>query len=132
MSDVTETLPVPAQDRGALAPHTDPMLSGEEHSHPQPRQYVIIAVILVIVTAFEVAVSYVDQKTIGPNWIILVLAVSAIVKFTLVVSWYMHLRFDSRVLRRFFITGLVGAIVLYTIVALMLHAFQPVYNRVTP
>lgn len=132
MSDVTDTLPIPAGRPGPLAPHTDPLLSGEEHRHPQPRQYVIIAVVLVIVTAIEVAISYVDQKTIGPNWIILMLAIAAIIKFTLVVSWFMHLRFDSRALRRFFIVGLSGAIVLYIVVAMMLHAFQPAYNYVTP
>jgi cytochrome c oxidase subunit 4 len=132
MSDVTETLPVPAEDRGALAPHTDPLLSGEEHAHPEPRQYVLIAVILVIVTAIEVAASYIDQKTIGPNWIILILATGAIIKFTLVVSWYMHLRFDARALRRFFLVGLFGALTLYLIVALMMHAFLTSYNHVTP
>jgi hypothetical protein len=33
-------------------------------------------------------------------------------------------------LRRFFLVGLFGAIVLYIIVSLTLHAWQPAYNHV--
>lgn len=127
MSDL-DTLPAGA-DGGAVVP-AGAAVSAPQHAHPQPRQYVMIAVVLVIVTALEVAVSYINQDTIGPNWIILMLAVMATVKFALVVSWYMHLKTDSRTLRRFFIVGLFGAITLYIIVALALHGFSNSYNHV--
>jgi cytochrome c oxidase subunit IV len=129
LSDSTETLPVPAPE-GAVPALAGPAHAPAQHAHPQPVQYVIIGVVLVIITALEIAVSYLDEKTIGPNWIILMLGVMAVVKFTLVVSWYMHLKTDSRTLRRFFILGLTGALILFTIVALVLHAFQPAYNHV--
>ena len=43
------------------------------------------------------------------------------VKFFLVASWYMHLRTDQPVFRRFFIVGSVAAVGLYALVLLMLH-----------
>ena len=47
----------------------------------------------------------------------------AFVKFFLVASWYMHLRTDQPVFRRFFILGASAAIVLYFVVLPTLHAF---------
>ena len=44
----------------------------------------------------------------------------AAVKFFLVASWYMHLRTDQPVFRRFFIIGSVAAIGLYFVVLLTL------------
>ena len=48
----------------------------------------------------------------------------ALIKFVTVASWYMHLRTDRPIFRRFFITGGVGAVVLYTIVLATLHVFE--------
>ncbi len=109
----------------AVVPH------GGGHAHPAPRQYVLIAVVLVVVTALEVAVSYLDRDAIGPNFIILMLGIMAMTKFFLVVSWYMHLKTDAPILRRFFLVGLIGAPVLYLVIALTFRAFSGSYN-VTP
>ena len=49
-------------------------------------------------------------------------------KFVLVVAWYMHLKTDNKILRRLFIMGLVGALVLFTIIMLTLHAMQNSYH----
>jgi len=130
MTDTTEVEPkheglvervedhLPARDR-----HSAPgLLPGEVSKHPTPVQYVTIAVILVVITAVEIAVSY-TEGTI-PNGLITVLLLGmAAVKFFLVASWYMHLRTDQPVFRRFFIIGSVAAIGLYFVVLLTLHAF---------
>jgi cytochrome c oxidase subunit 4 len=111
-----DALAVP--EGGALAvagPHA--------HAHPEPRQYVLIAVVLVVITGFEVAVSYLEGD-VNSNLLIVALGVMAAVKFFLVVSWYMHLRTDSKIFRRFFLLGLIAAPILYTIVLLMFHAFN--------
>ncbi len=105
-------------EHGALEPHA--------HVHPQPRQYVMIAVVLVVITGIEVAVSYLDS--LNTNVMIVLLLMLAVTKFALVVAWYMHLKTDSKLLRRFFIVGLVGAMLLFTVVALTLHALQNDYN----
>jgi hypothetical protein len=47
--------------------------------------------------------------------------VKAFVKFFLVASWYMHLRTDQPVFRRFFVLGSIAALVLYAVVLLTLH-----------
>ena len=104
-------------DGGALvpAPHV--------RAHPEPRQYVLIAVVLVVITGFEVATSYLEGN-VNSNLIIVALGVMAAVKFFLVVAWFMHLRTDSKVLRRLFLLGLITAPIVYTIVLLVLHVFS--------
>jgi cytochrome c oxidase subunit IV len=47
----------------------------------------------------------------------------SLIKFTLVVLWFMHLKFDSRTYARFFVLGLAGAITLYLIVLLTFRVF---------
>jgi cytochrome c oxidase subunit IV len=94
------------------------------HAHPEPRQYVMIAVILVVITGFEVATSYLEGN-VNSNLIIAALGVMAAIKFFLVVAWFMHLRTDSKILRRFFLLGLIAAPILYLIVLSVLHVFSP-------
>jgi cytochrome c oxidase subunit 4 len=84
-----------------------------EHAHPGPGLYVRIAVILAVFTALEVAVYY--MKSLASALVPILMALM-LLKFTLVVGYFMHLKFDSRVFRRFFVTGLILAISVYTIV----------------
>ena len=93
------------------------------HAHPEPRQYVLIAVVLVVITGMEVATSYLEGD-VNSNLLIVALGMMAAVKFFLVVAWFMHLRTDSKILRRFFLLGLIAAPILYTIVLLMFHVFN--------
>ena len=81
--------------------------------HPEPRQYVVVAIALAIITAFEVAIFYVDVPR--ALFVTLLLVMSA-VKFSLVVLWFMHLRFDSRIFRRLFVSGLILAAFVYAVV----------------
>ncbi len=92
---------------------TTPGEETELHEHPEPRQYVFIAVVLAVVTALEVGIYYIEalRAVIVPF-----LAVFAIIKFYLVATWFMHLRFDSRLFRRLFITGIVVAFAVFTVV----------------
>ena len=87
----------------------------EEDHHPEPRQYVFIAVVLGIVTAIEVGIFYV--KAIAESFIFIPsLLILAVIKFAMVVMWFMHLKFDHRLFRRLFITGLVLAVIVFAIV----------------
>jgi cytochrome c oxidase subunit IV len=98
------------------------LLPGEVSPHPTPFKYVMIAVILVVVTAIEIATSYLEGDI--PDGLIVTLLIGmAIIKFTLVASWYMHLKTDLPIFRRFFVLGIVAAIVLYSIVIGSLHGF---------
>jgi cytochrome c oxidase subunit IV len=83
-----------------------------EH-HPSPRQYVNIAIILAIVTAAEVAIYYMSALE---DLLVPLLIVFSAIKFVLVVSWFMHLKFDSRVFRRLFVAGLALAFSVFAVV----------------
>lgn len=100
-----------------VAPLDDhlPVAATEPHSHPGPRQYVLIAIVLVILTAVEVATSYLEGH-VNSNLLIVALGIMAAVKFFLVASWYMHMKQDSKVFRRLFLTGLILASLVYGVV----------------
>lgn len=84
-----------------------------ERPHPGPGEYVKIAVILAVVTLVEVGAYYVTGL---PNGILAAsLLVMMAIKFALVGLWFMHLRFDSKLFRRLFVTGIILAIGVYTI-----------------
>lgn len=101
---------------------TAPRGGGRWARHPSPREYVRIAVILAIVTAAEVAIYYIDWVH-EQGLLIPLLFLFAVIKFSLVVLWFMHLRFDSRTYARFFLMGLAGALTLYIAVLLMFRTF---------
>lgn len=83
---------------------------GDDHSdHLSDNRYIVIAAILAVITAAEVVASYVD---LGAAFIPLLLFMMA-VKFFIVVSFFMHLRFDHRVFSFLFYTGLLLALVVY-------------------
>jgi cytochrome c oxidase subunit 4 len=83
---------------------------GAGRAHPTDRNYVVIALILAVITAGEVAMSYAD---VSNSIFIPVLMVMMVAKFFIVVAWFMHLRFDSRLFRRLFLAGLVLAAFVY-------------------
>ncbi len=82
-----------------------------EHEHPSDAKYVQIALILAVITAAEVLTYYVEDA-LGPA-LIPILMVMMVVKFVIVASWFMHLRFDSSLLTRIFYAGLVLAFLVY-------------------
>jgi caa(3)-type oxidase subunit IV len=100
-----------------------PLLPGELRPHPEPFQYVMIAVILCVITALEIGMYYIEGD-IPDGLYVGVLLAMALAKFITVASWYMHLRTDRPIFRRFFVMGGVGAVLLYTIVLSTLHIWQ--------
>lgn len=85
-----------------------------ESAHPTPRTYIKVATVLVVVTLIEVGIFYVEP--LRPVFVPIFLLLSA-AKFALVAMFYMHLKFEERLLSAFFITGLVVAILV--VIALM-------------
>jgi cytochrome c oxidase subunit 4 len=81
-------------------------LSYEEHSD---REYFTIAAVLALLTALEVTASYID---VGPMFIPL-LIVLMVIKFALVVLFFMHLRHDARVFHFLFWSGVILAVGVY-------------------
>lgn len=87
----------------------------DEHTgHPGVGQYVEIGIILAVLTGIEVGLYFAEvPRTIETTALLVLTAL----KFLLVVLWFMHLRFDSRLFRRLFLTGLALAGVVFAIVA---------------
>jgi cytochrome c oxidase subunit 4 len=112
---------LPQGDVAYRMAHAAPnLLPGEVRAHPDPWQYVVVAVVLAVITAVEIAVSYTEGDI--PDGLIVVLLLSMmVVKFVLVASWFMHLRTDQPVFKRLFTVGAIAAPVLYLIVLAVLH-----------
>jgi cytochrome c oxidase subunit 4 len=100
-----------------LTAETTPADHPTGHAHPGDKQYVVIALILGLFTALEVMTYFVDFGAAA----IPTLLVLMVVKFSMVVLYFMHLKFDSPVFIRLFATGLTLAVIVY---AIMLSAFQ--------
>jgi caa(3)-type oxidase subunit IV len=94
--------------------------AGTHGGHPSPKEYIRIGVILFVLTALEISASYAG---VGGSILIPTLFVLALVKFALVVLWFMHLKFDDRRYARFFVMGLAGASVLYLVVLISFRTF---------
>ena len=87
-----------------------------EAGHPTALRYVQIALILAVLTLFEVWVYY--QPALSKFLIPVLLGVSAM-KFALVVLFYMHLKFDNRLFSALFTLGLtIGGCILIALIFL--------------
>lgn len=80
---------------------------GHEAVHPTPFTYLKVAFALVVLTGIEVGVFYIDALESAFLAIFLILSV---VKFALVVMFYMHLKFDHRLFSWVFVGGLLLAV----------------------
>jgi cytochrome c oxidase subunit 4 len=110
-------LPDPAEG-DAHAPHAE-----EEHAHPTWSTYWKVALILTLITVGEVWAYYIPSFVAGRGFIPTLLTLSAL-KFTIVVMFYMHLKYDARIFRVLF-TGplLVAAITLIGLMFLFGHLY---------
>jgi cytochrome c oxidase subunit 4 len=96
---------------------TDPP---EQHIayHPSAREYVRVGLLLIALTCIEVALSY--SSLAGTK---LVVALFTVIKFVLVVGYFMHLKFDNGRFSRVFALGAIGAFTLYCVVLLMFRVW---------
>lgn len=92
-----------------------------EAHHPSPARYVGIAVILAVVTAIEVGLFYVD---LAKGLLITLLISLAIVKFSMVAMFFMHLKFDNRVFTVFFAGSIAMALIAFAVVLGAFRFFQ--------
>ncbi len=84
----------------------------DAHDHAMTdAKYIRIALILAAITALEVSTYYVD---FGPLFLPSLL-IMMVIKFVMVVSYFMHLKFDSKVFSLMFYTGLGLAVSVYAV-----------------
>ena len=79
------------------------------------KQYLKIFVILLVLTGIEVGLSYTPLESKKAAFALPMLALAGI-KFVIVAGFFMHLKFDSPLMRRLFIIGAVLAGFCYTAV----------------
>jgi len=116
-----------------------PVHPGEHHDHgPGNRTYFTIFWILVAITALEVS-TYFWSSWFGDGShypAVALLVVMMIVKFVLIASFFMHLRFDSKLLSRIFYFGLAVAIIVYVVALATMNIFtdngNPWFNDPPP
>jgi cytochrome c oxidase subunit 4 len=109
---VSETYPEP-QPAGAHGAEPG-------HAHAGWKTYVVVGVILTVITAIEVAIFYIPAMHGVMIPILLTLSAG---KFFIVVLWYMHLKYDSRIFWRVFFAPLslavlvvIGMVLLFKVI----------------
>ena len=91
-------------------------MSTDHKEHPTPKKYVQIAIVLGVLTALEVTLYYLEDLVgVFTDSLLIFLAVG---KYVIVVGWFMHLRFENKMVNKFFAGGMILALVLFTIVML--------------
>jgi len=88
-------------------------------AHPGPEEYVKVGATLAAITAVEVIIYY---FSIPRALFVTMLMALSLTKFTIVVMWFMHLKFDSRLFSTMFATGLIAAGAVFTVVLVTLGA----------
>ena len=91
------------------------------HHEISDKGYIVIALILAVLTAMEVAVTEISgfpDALLIPSLLIMM-----VIKFFIVVSYFMHLKHDSAIFKFGFYVGLGGALVLYSVMLTTFHFF---------
>jgi cytochrome c oxidase subunit 4 len=111
----------PAPRGSAEAREVEDPHAAHERTHPPDREYIMVALILGIITAAEVATYYFDFSTAT---LVLLLIPMMIAKFAIVAMFFMHLRFDSKVFSAAFVFGLGLAAGVYIVALSTMHFWQ--------
>jgi len=94
---------------------------GVEEHYPDEWQYIKVALILFAITMAEVGIYYLSGAR---RAVITLMLFMMLAKFSMVALYFMHLRFDSKLFRRLFVTGIVLAVSVYLIALSSLHVWE--------
>ncbi len=107
-----------AEDTGATRV-TETEEHADEHHGPTDAFFIKTALVLAVITALEVAASYVS---LGPFFLPILLGLMAI-KFLAVVLIFMHVKYDRPIFGQLFYVGLVLAVGVYLVMLLTFQFF---------
>lgn len=101
-----------------------PSTHGHEHhdDHPPLSLWVNIAIFLAIVTAVEVAIYYIPA--VEGILVPLLVALSA-VKFAFVIWYFMHLKYDNKILAGTFIAALTVSLIVFIALWVIMYYDNP-------
>ncbi len=110
-------------------PNQSSAAHADDHHGPTDGYFIKIAVILAAITAVEVAWSYLPWSDWGHGFGIVFAEVGGLlimmaVKFYIVASVFMHLKYDSQILTRVFYAGLALAVAVYLAVLATFEIFS--------
>jgi cytochrome c oxidase subunit 4 len=94
--------------------HTAPSAGAAHQEHASVQTYLRVAVVLAILTAIEIGALYVPG--LPPHILVTLILIFGTMKFALVVAFFMHLRYDNKLLTVLFVgplliaTGIILAI----------------------
>ena len=100
----------------------------ESHTHPSDWLYVKVALLLGLFTAIEVSTYFIFSDAYTPINIALLLGLM-VTKFGIVIMYFMHLKYDSKLFRRIFLGGLSLAVMVYMIAFSSLAYFSHTYEH---
>ena len=98
-------------------------------------QYVIVALILAVITYVEYYIVEFPPAFMSPGWILFWLIAMSLVKFWMVIWFFMHLKDDDKLYTGFFSSGMViglGIFVALTFLFLLPRAVAPVVSGEAP
>ncbi len=118
---------VESAEDGDLHPEHQPAT----HGHPSDATYWKVALFLGALTGLEVSTYWWPQSARRVADVLLI--VMMLIKFGTVAAYFMHLKFDAKILRRVFVFGLVLASSVYiaTLCTFLFwqHSGTPLYNN---
>ena len=104
---------------------------GHDPDVDRTKQYIIVAAALALMTALEVSTYWFPKDfPVGPTTGLLV--VLMIIKFVTVTAFFMHLKFDKRILTVVFYAGLALALLVYLAVLTVFRFWGPVADHMVP
>ena len=89
--------------------------------HGTPAFYAIIGLILAVITLVEFLIFYVESLGV---LLIPIMLILSLMKFVIVVAFFMHLRFDNKIFTYLFFAGFILAAVI-SVALLVLLAIKP-------
>lgn len=106
-----------------MAATSTPAPAHDAHEHPADGHYIKIALFLAVLTGLETATYFIPAFEENTTLLWLCLAPVMTIKFGMVAWYFMHLKSDSRMFTRFFLGGIVLAIIVYMIFLLTFDEF---------
>lgn len=93
----------------------------EAHDHPTDKTFIKVAIFLALLTALETSTYWWPESlhTVGIATLLILMAI----KFFVILLWFMHLKFDSKLFSFMFYIGVVLAVGCYMVALLTFRFF---------
>ncbi len=108
---------------------TDP---GHDEHHPSDKNYWVVGAILGIITLAEVSTYFIADPPYDHELAPLLigsLIIMMVLKFAIIGAYFMHLKFDNKLFRNLFVTGLVLAVSVYLVVMAVFTYWDDGYEQ---